>query len=194
MRERFNKEKTKIIVGIALITAMVVILQLVGSFIKFGPFSVSLVLVPIVVGAALYGRVSGGWLGLVFGVVVLLSGDAAFFMEYSPFWTIVIVLVKGIAAGLCAGLAYNFFKPKGELLATIIAAAVCPIVNTGIFLIGGYFFLLDAIKALMGDRSGSVVAYMFVGLVGLNFVFELLFNLILSPMIVRIIKMSKKIH
>ncbi len=194
MRERFNKEKTKMIVGIALITAMVVVLQLVGSFIKFGPFSVSLVLVPIVVGAALYGRVSGGWLGLVFGVVVLLSGDAAFFMEYSPFWTMVIVLVKGTAAGLCAGLVYSFFKPKGELLAAIIAAAVCPIVNTGIFLIGGYCFLLDAIKALMGDSGGSVIAYMFVGLVGLNFVFELLFNLILSPTIVRIIKMSKKIH
>lgn len=182
------------IVGLALITAMVIVLQLVGSFIKLGPFSVSLVLVPIVVGAALYGRTSGAWLGLVFGVVVLLSGDAAFFMEYSPFWTIVIVLVKGTAAGLCAGLVYNFFKPKGELLATIFAAAVCPIVNTGIFLIGGYCFLLDAIKALMEDQSGSVIAYMFVGLVGLNFVFELLFNLVLSPAIVRIIHMSKKIH
>lgn len=194
MKRSFQKEKTKKLVGIALITAMVIVLQLLGSFIKFGPFSVSLVLVPIVVGAALYGKVSGGWLGLVFGVVVLLSGDAAFFLQYSVFWTIVVVIVKGTVAGLCAGLAYNFFKPKGELVATIVAAAVCPIVNTGIFLIGGYLFLLDAIKGLMGDYGGSVVSYMFVGLVGVNFIFELLFNLVLSPTIVRIIKMSKKIH
>ena len=69
---------TKTLVGLGLLTAIVVVLQLVGSFIKFGTFSISLVLMPIVVGAALYGVGAGAWLGFVFGVVVLLSGDASF--------------------------------------------------------------------------------------------------------------------
>ena len=194
MSRTFQKEKTKKLVGVALITAIVVVLQFLGSFIHLGPFSVSLVLIPIVIGSSLYGKYYGAWFGFVFGAVVLLSGDAAFFLEYSVFWTIVIVMVKGTAAGLCAGLVYDFLKPKGELLATVVSAAVCPVVNTGIFLIGSYFFLLDAVKTLMGDSGTSVIAYMFVGLVGLNFIFELLFNLVLSPMIVRIIKMSGKIH
>jgi thiamine transporter ThiT len=47
------------LVGTALLTAIVFVLQVLGSFVRFGPFSISLVLVPIVVGAALYGAYSG---------------------------------------------------------------------------------------------------------------------------------------
>ena len=72
-----SHEKTRRMVGLALFTALVVILKLLGSFIRFGPFSISLVTLPIVVGAVLYGAWGGVWLGLVFGVTVLLSGDAA---------------------------------------------------------------------------------------------------------------------
>ena len=46
--------KTRRLAGLALFTAIVVVLQLLGSFIKVGPFAVSLVLIPIVVGAAVY--------------------------------------------------------------------------------------------------------------------------------------------
>ena len=38
---------------LALFTAIVIVLQLLGSFIRFGPFSISLVLEPIVIGSAL---------------------------------------------------------------------------------------------------------------------------------------------
>ena len=56
--------------GMALLTAVVVILQLLGSFIRFGPFSISLVLIPIVVGAALYGAGAGAWVGAGAGACV----------------------------------------------------------------------------------------------------------------------------
>ena len=58
-RKELNMEKkrinTRTLTGMALLTAVVVILQLLGAFVRFGPFSISLVLIPIVVGAALYG-------------------------------------------------------------------------------------------------------------------------------------------
>ena len=80
-----NKTSAKIrkIVGLGLFTAIVFVLQMLGSFIRFGPFSISLVLVPIVVGAALYGASGGAWLGFVFGLAVLISGDAAAFLVVS---------------------------------------------------------------------------------------------------------------
>ena len=90
--------------GIAIFTAIVVILQAIGAAIRFGPFSVSLVLLPIVVGAALYGPAAGAWLGFVFSVVVLVSGDAAAFLAVNVPGTLITVLVKGTAAGLVAGL------------------------------------------------------------------------------------------
>ena len=75
-----KNNNTQKIVGLGLFTAIVIVLQLMGSFIRFGTFSISLVLVPVVIGAALYGAGAGAWLGFVFGVVVLLSGDAAAFL------------------------------------------------------------------------------------------------------------------
>ena len=98
---------TRTLTGMALLTAVVVILQFLGAFVRFGPFSISLVLIPIVVGAALYGPLAGAWFGFVFGLVVLLSGDAAAFLVVSPLGTILTVLLKGSLAGLCAGLVYK---------------------------------------------------------------------------------------
>ena len=69
----------------AILTALVIVLQLMGSFIRFGMFSVSLVLIPIVIGAALCGKYIGAWLGFVFGLTVLMSGDAASFMGIDVF-------------------------------------------------------------------------------------------------------------
>ena len=99
-----SQEKTRRLAGLALFTALIVILQLLGSFIRFGPVSVSLVALPIVIGAAVYGSAAGLWLGFVFGMVVLLSGDAAAFFAFSVPGTLLTVLVKGIACGGLAGL------------------------------------------------------------------------------------------
>ena len=208
-KSSWNSDMTRKLVGLGLLTAIVIVLQLLGQFIKFGPFSISLVLMPIVVGAALYGVSAGAWLGLVFGIVVLLGGDAAPFMAINPFGTVVTVLLKGVLAGACAGLVYKLItgtlipKENGQsnsvgkarrIVAVIAAAAVCPIVNTGIFLIGCELFFLDTIKTWaagsgFGENYG---AYMIIGLVGLNFVFELVVNLILCPAIVMLIELGEK--
>lgn len=189
-----SMSRTKTLVMTSILTAIVVVLQLLGSFIRFGPFSISLVLVPIVVGAALCGTWGGAWLGFVFGLTVLLSGDAAAFLTVNPAGTIITVLVKGAAAGLCSGLVYRLVAKKNETAAVAVAAVVCPVVNTGIFLIGCLLFFMPTIRewaagAGLGDNVG---AFMITGLVGLNFVFELVVNVVLSPVIVRLINIGKK--
>ncbi|MGI6013241.1 MAG: ECF transporter S component [Oscillospiraceae bacterium] len=185
-----QKFDTKKLVGLALFTAIVVMLQLMGSFIRFGVFSISLVLVPIVVGAAIYGPIAGAWLGFVFGLVVLLSGDANFFLTYSIFGTILTVLLKGTAAGYCAGLVYRLFEKKNIYFAVVAAAVVCPIVNSGIFFLGCLAFFVKAIEDMGG--GGHVVSFIVLTLIGGNFVFELLFNVVLSPATLRIINVGKK--
>ncbi len=185
---------TKKIVGLALFTAIVVVLQFMGAFIKFGMFSISLVLIPIVVGAAVYGRSAGVWLGFVFGLVVLLSGDAAAFLAVNPLGCILTVLAKGAAAGLLAGLAYHVISPKNKYIGVAAAAVICPIVNSGVFFIGCKLFFMDTIAewATSAGFTGDATLYIVVGLIGLNFVFELLVNLILSPIILRIINIGQK--
>ncbi len=190
-----HKPSTKKLVGVGLMTAVVVVLQLLGSFIRFGTFSVSLVLIPIVIGAALFGVGAGAWLGFAFGVTVLVSGDASVFLGISFVGTVITVLAKGTLAGLAAGLVYKLIEPRGALPATIAAAFVCPIVNTGVFLLGCYLFFYQTVAA-WGAAEGfeNFAAYLIVGFVGLNFVFELITNMVLSPAVVRITKIVRKEH
>ena len=184
--------KTKNMVGVALFTAIVVVLQFLGGGIKFGMFSISLVLVPIVVGSAVYGWQAGALLGFAFGVAVLLSGDAAAFLAVDVLGTILVVLAKGAACGLVSGLTYKLLSQQGKKIAVYIAAILCPVVNTGVFLLGCQFFFLDTI-AEWGRSLGfeNVYAYMFLGLAGINFLIEIVVNILLAPMIVRLIKLGK---
>ena len=188
-----RKKQTQVLVLGAILTALVVILQFMGSFIRFGPFAISLVLIPIVIGAATCGVKIGTWLGFIFGVVVLISGDASAFFAVNVFGTIVTVLLKGAACGLAAGLIYKLLEKYNRYLAVIAAAVVCPIVNTGVFLLGCVIFFMDTVAewgAALG--FGGTLEYMFLGLVGGNFLFELASNIILSPVIVRVLNIKNK--
>ena len=186
-------ETTKQLAIGAVFTALVVILQLLGSFIRFGPFSISLVLVPIVLGAALCNTLIGGWLGFIFGTTVLLSGDAAAFLAVNPLGTIITVLVKGVLCGLAAGVVYSVFKNKNKYLAVFMSAIVCPVVNTGVFLLGCKLFFMQTITEWgLALGFSNVGEYMFLGLAGGNFLFEIGANMFLTPAILRTLKVFKK--
>ncbi len=179
----------KMVLG-AIMTALVIILQLMGAFIKFGPFSISLVLIPIVIGAAECGAAIGAWLGFVFGVVVLASGDAAAFLSVDAIGTVITVLLKGTLCGFAAGLVYKAFEKVNRYVAVACAAIVCPVVNTGIFLLGCLVFFMDTVSAWAG--GADVWKYMIFVLVGGNFLFELGSNIVLSPTIVRLLNLRNK--
>lgn len=184
-----NKQSIQKLVLGAILTALVIILQFMGYFIRLGPFSISLVLIPIVIGAAMCGPAISAWLGFVFGVVVLISGDAALFLAINIPGTILTVLLKGTLCGLAAGLVYNLLDSVNKYVAVIAAAIVCPVVNTGVFLLGCSVFFMDAIT--MWAEGGNVLAYMILGLVGGNFLVELGINIVLSPVIVRLLNIKK---
>ena len=183
---------TRKMVILALLTAIVIVLQLLGAFIRFGPFSISLVLLPIVVGAALVNTWGGGWLGFVFGAVVLISGDANLFLAIDPVATILVVILKGTLAGLAAGVSYRFFSKFSRTIGAVTAAVVCPVVNTGAFIVGLYIFFLPTITE-WGLATGfeSIAAFIFIGMIGLNVLFELGLTVILCPTIVRLIQYAQ---
>lgn len=188
-----KRMKTQTLAVGAILTALVVVLQLMGSFIRFGPFSISLVLIPIVIGAAMCDWKIGGWLGFVFGVAVILSGDAMAFFAIDVAGTIITVLAKGALCGIAAGVVYKLFEKHNSYLAVGLSAVICPVVNTGVFLLGCRLFFFETI-AEWGAAQGfvNVAEYMFLGLAGGNFLVELAANIILAPVIFRIIKAVKK--
>ena len=190
--ENKKKMSTRTMVTGALLTAIVIILQFLGASIKLGPFSVSLVLIPIAIGAITCGKTIGTWLGFVFGVVVLASGDAAPFWAVNTPGTIITVLVKGMACGFVAGLVNEVLVKvtKNSYISAIVAALVCPIVNTGVFLLGCLLFFMKTVTEWAG--GGNVGAYMILTLVGINFIFEMAVNIIFAPAISHIVKVVNK--
>jgi len=186
-------EKTKKMVGLGLFTAIVVVLQALAIGIRFGVFNITLVLVPIVVGAALYGYWAGAWLGFVFGVVVLLT-DAGAFLAVNVPGTIITCILKGALAGLVAGVIYKALEKVNKYVAVLVAAIAAPIVNTGVFLLGCRLFFFDTISGwAAGAGFESAGAFMILGLVGVNFLVEAGINILLSAVIVRLIALGKKL-
>lgn len=194
MSENRKIKTEKLVLG-AIMTGLVIILQLIGSGTTFfGPFSTAVALIPIVLGAAMCGTAIGAWLGFAFGMVVLLSGGAALFFAFDVPGTIITVLVKGTACGFAAGVVYKLLSKYNKFFAALAAAIVCPFVNTGMFLLGCYIFFMDSATQI-ADTLGLTVSGMavFWALAMGNFALEIISNVILSPVIVRILKFNKNL-
>ena len=188
-----RREQTEKLALMALLTAIVAVLSYFGGFIKIGGLaSISLTLIPVVLGSALCVPMWVAWLGAVAVLIFFATPDAAFWFGMSIPGTVVTVMVKGALSGLCAGLVYNLLKKFNRYVAVIVAAIVCPVVNTGIFIVGCLTFFMDFIKSGAAGEGMSLGGYLIIAFVGLNFVFELLANIIISPAILRILKIREK--
>ena len=189
-----GKSFTKNLTIVAILTSITVVLQIVALVSRpFLPFSITLSLFPIVIGAALCGPVTSSWLGFAFGVTVLLSGDAAAFLTVNIPGTIITVLAKGTLAGLAAGLVYKLASKVNGYFGVFCSAIVAPIVNTGVFLLGCKLFFMDTITS-WAEAAGSpnVGSYIILSFVGINFLIELGVNMVCSPIILRLINIRKK--
>ncbi len=195
MKTQKKKMSTETMVLGALMSALVIVFQLLATYTAFfGPFSTAIALIPIAIGAILCGPAIGAWLGFVFAVVVLASGGAALFLAVDIPGTFVTVLAKGILCGFASGFAYKALKKWNSTFAAIIAAILCPIVNTGIFMLGCFTFFMDDVVTLASNLgSAKTGAALFVSLALGNFLFELVLNAILSPVFVKLLNIRKKI-
>ena len=201
-RKTNTKDSILRLVQLGLLSSLIILMQTVFIIPLPGSLTLSLVLVPIVVGAVLYGAGAGAFLGGVFGVLVAMMAIQGqlglltnMMVAYNPFLTVLICVLKGVAAGWLAGLVNSAFQ-KRPLVGVFAAAAVAPLANTGIFVVG----MLTVFRGVMLDFAdgigmGGVGALYFaiVVLVGINFVIEFGANLLLSPAISSIVKAVKKI-
>ncbi len=187
-----KNQKIKRMVTLSLLAAIVVVLQMLGGYFHIGPVSLSLVLVPIVLGSALLGEKAGAFLGAVFSVVVIvycvngMDVGGAMVWNANPTICFLVVMAKGVMAGYLSGLVYKAFSKKNRYLAMLLAAIAAPVVNTGIFVSSLFIFFKDVLD--VWAEGGNVVIYVLSGLVLLNFVPELIINIMMSPASARLIK------
>ena len=176
-----NSIKIKRMVGIATLMAIIVVLQLTAGYLPKlpGGLSLSLTLVPIVLGAILYGPTGGAILGCTMAVMVLIDPSTAVFYEANIAATIILVILKSTAAGFLSGLLFKLLYKINFYVAIVVAAIICPLVNTGLFCMGAAMFYRD----LFGGGLGVII-----GIVGANFLVELAINVLLCPVLAIVIK------
>lgn len=205
MATKTKNGKILYMVELAILTALVVVLQLVGSFIKIGALPMSFVLVPIVIGACLLGVRAGAFLGFVFGLITVIAGVSGtdlfswLLWDANPVAFVAVCLLKATLAGACAGLVYKGLGKalggKYKLLQAILSSVTAPIVNTGLFCAGMLIFYFGSLPTMFPDavaQYGDAVKFIFIGCAGVNFIGEFLVNLVLSPAMVRIIDVVKR--
>ena len=187
-----NNNKIKKLTGTSIFMALVIVLQLISNYITLGPVSITLALVPIALGAIIYGPLAGLFLGLIHGAIVITAPSTlAAFMPLYPVQTVIVCLLKSGIAGLVSGLIFKYLKNKNFTLSIILASLCVPIINTGLFAIA----MLTLLRPLLDSwtSEGNAVGYLFLSVIGYNFLIEFVINSALTPTIISLTKLKEKI-
>lgn len=203
MENNSTMSKSKKITYFAILTAITVILQFVGGYLKIGAVNINLTLVPLV----LCGMILGVWyslfLGAVIGLVILIQGVSGLepftfaLFNASPVVLSIVCVFKTVLAGGAGALVYEVLKGKNKYLATFLSSAVVPIVNTGVFVLGMLILetpMRDFLSVAGLNTDGLNVIYVILAVVVTwNFFIELAINLFLAPTVYKVIKILGKI-
>ena len=201
-----QKEKTLELVQLSMLAALVVVLQLLSALIPpiAGMVSITLTLIPVVIGAILFGKKGGAILGFVFGLIVLINCIAGLDPGGNILWTVnpiltaLLCIIKGVAAGFVPAAIYSAvvkdekIGDRAKTPLTLVAAVLAPVVNTSIFVVGMLLFFKDTLTVWANGEP--ILSYILVGLAGVNFTIEFLINIFLTPAIIRVVDVVKKKH
>ena len=180
----------KRVTGMAVLLALVIVLQAFGGTVSIGAVQLNFTLLPIVLGAIVYGAGVGAFLGLACGVVVLVQVIIGAVPFYALIWandpvaTTLTCLLKTTLAGAVAGWLYGLLKKKNELVAVFVASGIVPVINTALFIVG-CLFMTNSVYGLAGGQN--VLVFILVGLVTFNFFIEFAINLLLAPAVHRVL-------
>jgi len=184
---------SKNVVTLALLTALLVVLNLLGTVFKVVT-NVNLTLIPIVLGALLMGFRGGLILGLISGLMTFIFGVTGvdpftnILFTNNPVLTFLTCTVKITLAGALGGLVYGWLKSKNKYVAVFVASAIVPIVNTAVFILGA----LAMYNTIASNFSEDVLYFLVITCAGINFLIELGINLLVAPAIHAVIKAVDK--
>ncbi len=177
-----KKFSTKQFVEMALLTAVILLLAFtpIGYIRTFG-LEITLIVVPVTVGAVTLGPAAGAVLGAVFGITSFIqcfgmSPFGAVLLGINPFATFVVCVVSRILMGWLTGLIYQALKNVRQIkkAAVVIANLIGPFLNTCFFMgtLVLCFYHTEYIQGLAQSMKVSNVFAFIVAFVGVNGVIE----------------------
>ena len=186
---------------LAVLLALVIVLQTFGGAITIGAVQLNFTLIPIVLGAILLGPLAGAFLGLACGVVVLIQvvmGGSPFYTiiwTYTPVITVFTCILKTTVAGFLSGVLFRVISNKNKYVAVFVASGIVPVINTALFVIGCLFMneSIIAFQESLGSYGGmNILVFILLVLVTFNFFIEFAINLIVAPALHTVYKVIEK--
>lgn len=172
-----TKFSTKYLVELALLVAIILLMAFTPiGYIKTAGLEITLIVVPVAVGAVTLGPAAGAILGGVFGLTSFIQcfGMSAFgagLLALNPFFTFLVCVPTRILDGWLTGVIYQALrKTKIPSAASItIANLCCPVLNTTFFMV----ILVTLFAETMREMYGMTQVISFVvAFVGVNGVIE----------------------
>lgn len=183
---RFKMAKQKVnqkivhMTEIAVLTAIIILMAFTPiGYIKTAGIEITLITIPVIVGAIVLGPATGAFLGAIFGVtsflqaVLGLSPFGVMLMEINPFFCFLVCIPTRILMGLCTGFIFRAFKNKG-VVAYSVSGLSGALLNTLFFMstLIALYWRTDFIQGL-AEKIGASNVFMFVILfVGINGLIE----------------------
>lgn len=192
-----KKISTLTLCELGILFALVVVLQSISSF---GIVNICLCLVPITLGAMAIDWKGGAVLGFTFGLVSILWGVVGkdlftfYLFQANPVMTIIVCILKGTLAGIVPALLWKLLKDKNSIVASLVASVSVPIVNTSIFALGCLIIKDDVIYAAeqLTIPYESFITLVFGGLIAMNFIIELIINIVFAPALCKVTQVIDK--
>lgn len=196
-----RREKIRRITFIAVLVSIILLMSFTPiGYIKILPLSleITLITIPVVIGAILLGPIAGLILGALFGItsflqcVLGLSPFGATLLTINPFLTFIVCVVPRTLMGLFAGLIYKGLKKANvkNVIAHIIANVVGPILNTVLFMTALClcFYQTDFIQGIATSINSTNVISFIVLFVGINGLVEAIVNVIVGSAVTEVLE------
>lgn len=178
----------------AVLTALTIALQLLGNTVRIGVVTLNFSLIPIVLAAIILGVWYGTALGAITGLIILFhcgilgaDGFTNVLFATDPVVIVLVCVVKTALAGAMSAWLFKWLNKYNGLVATIAAAGIVPIINSGVFILGMLCIIPSLYNAGFLAEGANAFAGIVIGFVGLNFVFEFALNVIVAPALFRVI-------
>ena len=172
-----KKPNVKKIAVLSILSAITVIVAFIP--LKTLGLEITFTMIPVAVGAVLYGPSGGALIGGVFGAVSFLqclgySPFGAALLAINPFYTFIVCVPTRILAGLLAGLIYRLLKKgfKSDIPALLVSSLAAPVFNTLFFMssLTLFFYKTDYLQGYvsgLGAANPVTFILLFVGINGL---------------------------
>ena len=175
-----KKFSTKYLVEMALLVAIILIMAFTPiGYIRTAGLEITLIVVPVAVGAVTLGPAAGAILGGVFGITSFIQcfGMSAFgtlLLGVNPVFTFLVCVPTRILDGWLTGLIYaGLKKTKIPSAGSVtLASLCCPLLNTtffmGMLVIGFYNTeYIQSFVSALGAKNALLFILAFVGVNGL---------------------------